>query len=356
VENQFTDVFGAEWKSQISDEEYALMHQYSFSAFDAYFGYDIPTNSKLENVYMVDSPRYVKNESSGIIVSNGSSKYDAIKQKMIFDAYLPAGSKFNTTFDDGKTTKFPVIIMMHGIGMDRGSGNANLTTQYLANLGYLAIDMSYGFSGYCNVNYISGKEKGYDFPDTIQQIGNFTKYLDAHQDEYHADMTNVYFAGRSFGGWMASVCAYGYNNSFMAGNFSSNMIVRGCIPYYPAYDIPSVGMNLLNEFVDVPYFRGSDNPLDADYNPEWIYYRVPELISSTVTTGKLCPTLMFQGTGDYLVNPGWNRQYEAKLREFNRPVIAAYYPQGSHGFDAYHASPYGQSVLYYFARFLALTH
>ena len=36
------------------------MRQYQFSAFDAYFGFDIPSNALYNQVYMQDSPRYVE--------------------------------------------------------------------------------------------------------------------------------------------------------------------------------------------------------------------------------------------------------------------------------------------------------
>ena len=118
------------------------------------------------------------------IIDNGSTVYNGnnyglenISYNMIFDAYLPAGTGFNVTFNDSKPVEYPVLIFMHGIGMDRGSGNANYTTQYFANLGYAAFDMSYGFTGYADYPCTSGKEKGFDFPDTIHEIGQFTKFL-----------------------------------------------------------------------------------------------------------------------------------------------------------------------------------
>ena len=103
------------------------------------------------------------------------------------------------------------------------------------------------------------------------------------------------------------------------------------------------------------YIRGFNNPADSNYNPEWIYYNLRTLIDVSAP-GSLCPSVLIQGTNDYLVNPGWTRQFQAELQKNHDTVIAGYYPFGSHGFDAYQNSPYGQSVIYYLEQFFALTH
>jgi acetyl esterase/lipase len=360
IEGKFNQTFGSNWQSQITPQEYARMHAAPFSWFDAYFGYSVPINAQYENVYMLDHPRYVK-YGNGTILSNGTSKYANITQKMIFDAYLPATPEFDITFGDGKADKLPVVIYLHGIGMDRGAGNANWTTQYIANLGYAVFDMSYGFTGWVDYPYNGGKERGYDVPDTIQQIGVFTKFLENNSQYYHADVSNMYFAGRSFGGWMALSCGLALNTP-IKGNYSSNVTVKGIIPFYPASDIPSAGSELfgLGEVLGLtdkgaPYIRGSSDPKAVDYNPEWQWYD-PLWIAKNATAGTLPPILAIQGTHDYMVPQGAVKRIEKFFSEHNHKVIACYYPFGSHGFDALHWSPYGQSILYYEARFLALTH
>lgn len=360
LDQQFDDTFGADWKSHIPKEELARMHQVKFTWFDAYMGYIVPGNAQYENVYMESHPRFVKDRSTGAILSNGSQIFTNITHKMIFDAYLPATPEFNITFGDGKPKKFPILIYMHGVGMDRGSGNANTTSQYFANLGYAVFDMSYGFTGMASYPYTGGKESGYDFVDTIHHIGVFTKYLENHSDYYHADLSNTFFAGRSFGGWMALVCGFA-QASPLGGNFSSKMQVKGVIPFYPASDIPSVGSELWGLGQDVGvlsegeyYIRNSSNPKDPDFNPEW-YWFDPLWLGQNTPKGGLPAVYAVQGTHDYLVPQGAVKRLEAFLRPNGHKIIAGYYPFGSHGFDALHWSPYGQSVLYYQARFMAVT-
>ncbi len=168
LDRQFRETYGTDWESNLDPAYAARLRTIRYSAYDAYFGYEIPIKAKYEIVYMQDSPRYVKNNTSGEIVSNGSSKYTAVVHNMIFDAYLPATPEFaDLDFGKGPNIKLPVVMFLHGIGMDRGAGNANWTSQYIANLGFLVVDMSYGFTGWSNVVYTGGKEKGYDFVDQV---------------------------------------------------------------------------------------------------------------------------------------------------------------------------------------------
>ncbi|MHA1680509.1 MAG: alpha/beta hydrolase family protein [Promethearchaeota archaeon] len=360
VDRQFDQVFGPDWESQIPGDLADRMRDVKFSWFDAFYGFDVEVNAMYTIPYCQDSPRYVK-LNNGTVLSNGSSKYTGILDTFVFDAYLPQWLDFN----DSSMEKLPVIILFHGVGMDFGSGNANVTSQYLANQGYLVCDMMYGFVDWRKANTVSSftnesgrpRRKGYDFPDTIQHVGNFTKFLKANEDYYHADMNNVFFSGRSFGGWMAAVCAYGYNSTYFGTNFSSNMKVSGCISYYGAHGILSGGSdNFLYSSGGASNIRGSSNPDDPDFNPDWIHYDPLQLVKSSVSGSTfLCPTISFQGTNDYLVIAGWTKMLDKALKANGHDSIAAYYPLGSHGFDAVHFSQYGQSIIYWFERFLALT-
>ncbi|MBD3185903.1 prolyl oligopeptidase family serine peptidase, partial [Candidatus Bathyarchaeota archaeon] len=360
LEAQFSDVFGSNWRDTIPDDVASRMRSVRFSWLEAFHGFEVPSNAKFTIPYCEDHPRYVKLHN-GTVLANGSSKYTNITDTFVFDAYLPQWLEFNGT----SMEKLPVIIFFHGIGMDFGSENVNITSQYLANQGYLVCDMMYGFVDWrksqdeTTFQNRSGRARrnGYDFPDTIHHIGNFTKFLEANADEYHADLDNIYFSGRSFGGWMAAVCAYGYNTTFFGTNFSSGITVRGCLPYYGAHGIPMAGSgNLVFGSDGAVNIRGSSNPDDPDFNAEWIYFDPLQLANSSISgISQLCPTMCIHGTNDYLVVAGWSKMLDSALKENDHDSITAFYPLGSHGFDAIHFSQYGQSILYYFERFLAVT-
>ena len=302
IESQFKAVYGNDWKTKIDPAYAARLPAVRYSAYDAYFGYETPVKAQYEIVYMQDSPRFVINKTSGQIVSNGSSKYTAIVHDMIFDAYLPATPEFESIgFGVGDpNVKLPVLMYLHGIGMDRGSGNANITSQYLANMGFLVVDMSYGFNGYCSVDYKEGRERGYDFPDIIMQLATFTKFLDNNSGYYHADLGTMFVAGRSYGGWIAASFGELANNDYAKGNYSSNVKIKGIIPYYPATDITGLGSDLFEVAGKLavtddgaPYIRGSSIETDPDYNPDWKYYD-PLWVSRNTPKG-MHPDVLVQG-------------------------------------------------------------
>jgi acetyl esterase/lipase len=278
---------------------------------------------------------------------------------MIFDAYLPATPEFdNIDFGKGDNIKLPVLMYLHGIGMDRGAGNANWTSQYFANLGYLVLDMSYGFTGWADFPYTGVKERGYDYVDTILQLAYFTQYLEQNADYFHADITSVFIAGRSFGGWMALSLGQLANTEYAGGNYSSNINIKGIIPYYPASDIPSAGSELFGlgqslDLIDSAYIRGSSVEGDEDYNPDWYWYN-PLWVAENLPKGQHPDVFTIQGTHDYLVPQGAALRLDASLKKGDHNSILGLYPYGSHGFDALHWSHYGQSITYYMGYFLAL--
>ncbi|HME55770.1 MAG TPA: hypothetical protein VKM55_26425 [Candidatus Lokiarchaeia archaeon] len=364
MDSQFAAAFGNDWQSKIPANEAQYMRQVPFSWFDALYGYGIPgfnapynskSNAIFTREYCRDCPRYVQYANG--TVTNGSRKITSIVDTFVFDAYLPQ----DLGFGDNNSRKLPVIIWFHGIGQDFGTGNENWTSQYLADEGYLVCDLEYGFvdtrgygSGQGIANTSRAHRSGYDFPDTIHHIGNFTKFLASNPAYYHADMNAVYFGGRSLGGWYATVCAYGYNATWMGSNFTSPMQVDGCISMYGANEIAAGGSG--DVFFNM-YFRGSSDPTAADYNPEWRWYDPLRLADKTQNGGgKVCPSFLVHGTNDDYVPVNWTRDLDAKLKQSGYISITGYYPLGAHGFDALFWSQYTQSIHYYLERFLALTH
>ncbi len=337
---QFTAVFGPDWESQALARQTVrgrtLGREYRFSMFDAMFGFDISkVNEKRDITYINDTKKY-----------GNTSLHDVFK----FDAYLPA----DLNFDDGKPEKLPVLIMTHGSGMDRGYGNMINKHRFFASRGFLVCDMSYGGTG--NGDRENDGD-GYALPDIVNQLGNFTKTLEANASYYHADMNNVYFSGISLGGYFALTSAYGYNKSYMAGNFSATMKVRGVIPFYPVSDVGLDSQYF--DFVgmgqdDGPLINGSSNEDDPNYNPQWKWYN-PGWLVQNATQGTLCPTLVFQGSHDTVVPPGWSRQLIARCHTSGNVGIISPYILQSHAYDALHWGPPMQSTLYYMERFLALT-
>ncbi len=341
LDAQFEALFGPNWQTPRSGD-YAPMREYRYSFLDTLFGWDIPVNARYNQSYMTDYPTFTSGNTS------------IITHEFFFDAYLPAGIAFGPT---GGSVALPVIIMMHGEVEDKGAWNANWTSQYLANLGYLVCDMNYG---YITDNAHGLNYNGYLIRDVVEQIGQFTRVLYENRTYFHADLGNVYFSGRHLGGAYALMCGHGYNST-LAGLFSEYLVVRGVIPFYPICDLgtnDTLFNGIYTNKAKHPIINGSSNPSDPDYTPDWINLN-PIKIADNVNRppgSRLAPTLLFEGTHDYLIPVSGIENYASVMKSNNHDIIVGYYFLGVDGFDGAHFSPWGQSMLFYLERFLALTH
>jgi acetyl esterase/lipase len=344
TEKQFSKVFGENWESKIPSELASRMRPYKYSFFDNNFGWNISVNALYNVRYMSDSPSCPD--------KNKSSVHD-----FYFDAYLPEWLDYGVDAPTGTKNLLPVIIMMHGEVEDNGPWNANMTSQYLANQGYLVCDMNYG---YITGSLHGDNNNGYLLRQVVEQIGTFTKVLEQNKSYFHANLSNTYFSGRHLGGALSLICGYGYNSTALNGIFSSNMVVRGVIPYYP---ITNFGES--NDFFygDVkedqshesgcPYFNSSSDESDPNYDPNWQYLNPIDIVNSS--TSKFAPTWMVCGSHDLLIPYKNLETYTTLMETKNQDVVLSYYHLGSDGFDGNHITPWGQSIVYYYERFLALT-
>lgn len=346
IETQFEQTFGPDWQQKITSTEQQNMRQGQFSLFDNIFSYNTTANAKWNIPYMVDYPPRVRENTTNI------------EHTFYFDAYLPVSHQFGVKYIGNSIDNLlPIIIMMHGEVEDKGPWNANMTSEYLARQGYLVCDMNYGYvrTNMHGTNETGLNSTGYYLTDLIRQIGTFTQYLTANAEYFHADMNNVYFSGRHLGGGLALMCGFGYNNTFQEW-FSASMQVRGIIPYYPVSDI---GTNETLWAGTVPYFGekplpGSADPESTEYNPDWIRIN-PIRIAENINL-VLAPVFLISPTHDWLITMKYNENFVNVMRNSGHTLIYAKYMHGNDGFDGNHYSPYGQSILYYYERFLILTH
>ncbi len=368
LNNQFSQIFGEDWENKI-EQSGIPTRQLPYASWDAYFGYTrVPSNAYYGIIYTTDHPRYVIDPNSGALITNGSIKNTNITHEFKFDLYLPAGREnqyfpVNLTLGDGNSKKYPLILMIHGLGTDRGTMNANVTSQILANLGYAVCDISYGDIGAYNASETNSTlEKGYDVPDVIFQIVRFLQFIENNSDYYHVDVSKTAVVGRSWGGFLSLILAYGYRHPFFAGNFSSTINITSVVAFYSASKVMGIGDRIfeIGDLIELvskktPIFRGSSDNQSADYNPQWTYFDPLTLSTKQFGVSNLPNTLLFHGTHDMIVPPAWSRDFEAHLKAQNRVVIAGYYPFGCHGFDGLPWSHYGQSSLYYMTRFIQLS-
>lgn len=371
LDRQFAEVFGPDWARRLPASttvpganvtpgqplrptRYSLVQNlfgYALPRADPGSSSDVPSPApgspgqasiagaaRFNVTYTVDHPRYPFPPGNASVVTHAFA----------FDAYLPPGVAFGPPPPGAPPVPpLPVVIFLHGEVEDRGPWNANMTSRYLADRGYLVCDLSYG---YVTHNQHGPDHAGYTLRQVVGQLGQFTRFLAAHRAEYHADLDAVYFCGRHLGGGLALACGHGYNTT-LAGTFAPTLRVRGVVPYYPfgatwgtpdamLYGIYTGG----GEKATYPILAGADW---QDLDPTWIARHAP--------AGSLAPVFVVAGTHDLLVPARYVGAYVATLRARGHPVVTGWYWHGSDGFDGAHFSPYGQGVVYYLERFLALT-
>lgn len=340
LDTQFADVFGANWVNNIPENKRDTMRMYHYSFYDNLYDFRVDSNTKINISYVKDYPSQITGNTS------------IIEHTFYFDAYLPPWVPFGS--GSGNNEHLPVVIFFHGEVENKGPWNANTTSQYLANQGYLVCDMNYG---YMTLNEHGDNYNGYLLSEMVGQIGEFTKFLYDNRDYYHADLSSVYFSGRHLGGLLSLICGLGYNKT-LNGIFSEHMMVSGVIPLYGLSDIGEIDMGFYSHFTSRGHgwIEGTSDKVNASYNPDWDNLNPTDIIDNSVSpTGSLAPILFLSGTHDYMVPKPYSDRFIAAMKENGHKIIVGYYLLGSDGFDGAHMSPWGQSIIYYYERFLALT-
>ncbi|MFX1497919.1 MAG: alpha/beta hydrolase [Promethearchaeota archaeon] len=307
--NNFSTAFGFDWRSRIptSVNEYFLKTPFSTSGY--FLG--IPTKD---------------------CIIKGQQLYYSYKGvDLYFDAYLPLN------YGRGLPGQNSTIIRIHGGGWilgDKGGSDMIPFNKYLAAQGYIVFDIQYGLcdSFLTPIDPITPKYTKGDFniDDMMQQIGNFTYYLTDHASEYGANLNSVFITGGSSGGHLTCAVALAIASGNYTDIFSSSIIVKGMVPYYPANGAMQwFGIDGKEEFKNPENLIASNSP----------------------------PCLIFQGTHDILnffsIATNFKNIY---LSQGNKQCAILWMPLGGHGCDFYYPGYYTQVFLYYMERFLYLNH
>jgi predicted esterase len=206
--------------------------------------------------------------------------------------------------------------------------------KYFAAQGYIVFDIQYGLDE--NPLYIldpltPAYQKGdFNIDDMIRHIGEFTKYLTGHADDFGANINSVFISGGSAGGHLTCASALAIASGEYTDLFSTDLNINGMIPFYPANDL----MNFFG-------ITGSDE------------FRNPEKLIRSDSP----PCLIFQGTHDIINYFGICKDIQnTYYSKGNGNCAILWMPFGGHASDIYFTGYYNQIFLYYMERFMYLNH
>jgi acetyl esterase/lipase len=219
--------------------------------------------------------------------------------KQVMDIYLPANRSVNTT---------KLLFMIHGGSWSGGDKNG--FKQYIDSLkkhlpGY----------AYVNINYRLVSANQNKFPAQENDVKMALSFIINKSDEYQIS-NNVVLLGASAGAHLALLQAYKYSDPIK---------VKAVVSFFGPSDFNYMYDNPV--FPQVPQLLelllgGSPRDNEAAYHQ-----------SSPINyiTAQTCPTLLFQGGKDPLVNPKQSELLKARLQKEGVTNKLVVYPNEGHG-------------------------
>ena len=333
--------FGIDWREpQTLNGRYILPNHYDLSSL--YNGFNFPKAYTMEK---------------DILFKNGSE--NGCDFTLRFDTYYPSGELLPNN---------PTVLFIHGGGWiigDKGLQEVELF-EYLASQGYIVFDIQYrminasmfqGLDGEMGMvgmlapmlsnEFVTPKitQGNFTLYDMIEDIGDFTKYLEvAENNLWGANLSNIVIMGNSAGAHLAGVSGFGYENPFFAGNYSSQLDVKGIVLFYPPNNMTDIGYNSGAFWSEYGYkiLNGTPETNQGTYDA----FTPSKLIDSTTA-----PCLILHGTADYMVNPEQSNAIVENALSNGVDIMKLDFNYGPHAFDF---NPiYRKTSIYYIERWLA---
>ena len=228
--------------------------------------------------------------------------------KQVMDIYLPEGRSLLST---------KVMVLLHG-GSWSG-GDKNSFKGYVDSLKNHLTDYAF-----VNVNYRLASSTRNKFPAQENDVRAAMSFIFNRSGEYNISQ-NVVLLGASAGAHLALLQAYKY---------SDPVKVKAVISFFGPSDF--------NYMYDNPVFPQVPALLELLLGGSPVINKSAYHDSSPISyvNAKSCPTLLFQGGKDLLVNPRQAELLRDKLQKENVPSELIVYPEEGHG---WHGKSLGDS-------------
>lgn len=246
--------------------------------------------------------------------------------KLYFDVYMPS-------VEDKQEEMNSTLIRIHGgawVTGDKGRLNVLRMNRYFAQQGYTVFDIQYGLTKNSDIVFDIGTPEenvgNFTIDDMVNHIAAFINYMDEHKEKYNVNMDSVFISGGSAGGHLATTTGLAITSGEYQDIFTSDINIRGIIPFYPANGI------------------GGDLNIDGRE-----YFIHPEKLVDKDSP----PCLIFQGTHDTLVAPKVSQRLQDEyIKAGNEKCAVLWMPLGAHDSNYHFTGYYNQIFLYHMERFM----
>jgi acetyl esterase/lipase len=228
-----------------------------------------------------------------------------------------------------RSGRFPAVVQIYGGAWQTGAPSANEAfARYLAGHGYVVFAIDYRHA------------PRWRWPAQLADVQAALRWVRANGVSYGADPARLALVGRSSGGQLAMVAAYGPD----APAVRAVVIYYGPVDLTEGYRHPPRPDPLHVRRVEEAFLGGT-----PDEQP--LRYR--EASPITYVTRPLPPTLLIYAGRDHIVEPRFGAMLQQRLQKTGTTSVLLEIPWAEHAFDAISNGPSAQLALYQTERFLA---
>jgi len=344
-ESQFASTFGADYMDDIPSNLTSKFQPIPFDLWRMFNNYeDYECNFTKDKDYYLMDP-----------ISN---------DKFYFDYYCPTTG----------AGPFPTIINLHGgawvLGNKGVPENRPMASRYLAQQGYVVLDVQYGLGTFPEdplvngllgmVQSLMGRQmlnRSYTVSEmAVQVVGNLTDYIAGHATDLKIDTSRIYVTGESAGAHLTGLfLGWNKTGTIYKEIFNTTLTLKGLIMFYCPANVTDLYITHANDPLSKTVNLGSFMEKVFGGTPQANKTLFEMLDPVNLTNEYSPPCLILHGEKDMMAPYRDAVVLKNRLDDNNVTNIMLSFPYQGHAFDFFFNSPGGQVAMYYMERFLAAT-